>query len=576
MTLASKYIGEICIIFLLLALSILVYSPVVTVSGDMGLWYLPEALNIYKGYGFLVDRFDPDSLALTRGPLFPLLIAGSFGIFGISVASAFYVVKLFCIINVLLIFEIGRKLFSFSAGITAAALVMLSPALGFWSYRHLDSIWVSFFLMSVILYLVWLGNGKIRHMFISGVTVGLSFLVKEVVVVLILYPLLHTAWINSKAIAWKGIAAYFIGLGLTIAPWMVYVYENNGGDITPIFGGLLSKIGNDDVLPQLGRESINLLIIIKLYFVGLCNSFFIILQNYPILPLAFSIWIYSAILAVKGNAQMKLLIVQAALFSPIVAITGTTNLRVGQLSFVVIISYILIAGTIFSDPIKSVFRKAGIRLGYIAFAVALCVVSLDLNFVNSSGDAKWFKDDGMSYWKENRYTQMAMGKGTAEKFSGWFNDNPEYGLNKVSTWLDENIPEGAVIMHDLGNWGYPIYFKTEAKYNLVKLPRVKFKNGGKRISIRQNDKGSLYSKNNSSLINFGGLGDFIENKNVKYILISGISKNQKDLRKLFASDNNIHKVASLINKRFDVYRIERNQIVFNKRAIEDAKSMSLT
>ena len=106
------------------------YTWEISVTPDMG-WYMNSALNIFKGFGY--TNMD-GSLILNRGPIFPLMIAGSYKLLGASPWSAFWVVRIFCIFNPLIIYFIGKDYFGKRVAFAAALLILSSNIIFYWLF----------------------------------------------------------------------------------------------------------------------------------------------------------------------------------------------------------------------------------------------------------------------------------------------------------------------------------------------------------------------------------------------------------------------------------------------------------
>lgn len=80
-----------------LLVSLLLFCPVEEISPAVdGVWYISSGLNIYKGLGYVDTAWEP---VINRGPIYPFLIAVSFWLFGISVINAFWVTRIFYVLN---------------------------------------------------------------------------------------------------------------------------------------------------------------------------------------------------------------------------------------------------------------------------------------------------------------------------------------------------------------------------------------------------------------------------------------------------------------------------------------------
>ena len=122
----------------------------IAIADDMGK-YMSYALNMIQGKGY-VD-FD-GAMSVTRGPVFPLVIAWCYWLLGVSPWSAFWAVRIFCVLNPVVVYALGKELFSKRVGIAASILVLTSYSVSFWSYRHLDAVWPFFTLASILCFIL--------------------------------------------------------------------------------------------------------------------------------------------------------------------------------------------------------------------------------------------------------------------------------------------------------------------------------------------------------------------------------------------------------------------------------------
>lgn len=190
------------------------------------LGYMTHALNIINGQGYAYVDGQP---VLFRGPVFSLLIALSFTVFGDSPESAFHVIRLFCVVNPILIYLFGKRLFNAEVGFVAALLILSSYSLSFWSYRHLDAVWPFFVILHC--YLLYEGFETQKRFFfvLAGIALGLAYLTKEVALLFIPLGPLMFLWIkeyrSTKHLGNIVFCLFF--LVVTVLPWAFYLWQHN-------------------------------------------------------------------------------------------------------------------------------------------------------------------------------------------------------------------------------------------------------------------------------------------------------------------------------------------------------------
>ena len=142
-----------------------------------GAWYSDIGLNLYHGHGLT----DIDHSPVITRPLFPVLLAFSFSLFGPSTTSAFATVRVFYILIPLLVYLLGKTLFNRYAGLIASLFVLTSYSLNEWSTLiHLDYILPFFLLLFIELCIVAFNKSNFLLFAASGLVLGLSYLLKEI------------------------------------------------------------------------------------------------------------------------------------------------------------------------------------------------------------------------------------------------------------------------------------------------------------------------------------------------------------------------------------------------------------
>src|SRR3990170_6562014 len=118
--LSSHTVQLLAVALFVVALStpLLFISRPAALTSDESL-YLAEGLNIAQGKGLTYPWGD---LINHRGPLLPAVLAADFKVLGTSLGSAYLVPKVVALVNALLLFLLGRRLFGPLAGGIAAVL----------------------------------------------------------------------------------------------------------------------------------------------------------------------------------------------------------------------------------------------------------------------------------------------------------------------------------------------------------------------------------------------------------------------------------------------------------------------
>ena len=173
---------------ILLAMGLILFPLQEVSTGPDAAWYIANALNIYQGRGYVDTDWTP---VLNRGPVFPLLIAASFTLFGPSVLHAIWVVRVFFVLSIVLVYLLGLKFYGKWPGLIAALLVLSSYQINRYASYVLVDVVLPFFILLFIYLLSWAFERKtVRWFLASGVVLGIAFLVKEMAIVFAPIPLL--------------------------------------------------------------------------------------------------------------------------------------------------------------------------------------------------------------------------------------------------------------------------------------------------------------------------------------------------------------------------------------------------
>lgn len=325
-------------IYLLLLGFIAFYTYDIRIAADMT-WYMNSALNIYLGKGYTDMN---GSLILNRGPIFPLMISASYWLFGTSPLSAFWVIRIFCILNSLIVYFLGEKLFGKWVGFSAALLILSSYSMNYWSYRHLDAVWPFFTLLSILTINSALEKKSYIYFILSAVFMGLAYLVKQAPILLFPLPFLLWALVrdyrNTKIL--KGSFLYIFFISIIISPWIYYVYFHTQNMKLALFSAGGETAASYVLNPDLFQVAKKYFLGILAYYHGGTQS---LSTNFSIAPLFVCAWIVTIYKAVRGNRSNLLLVAVFFLLTPYISYVGIHDLRVGQLIFFLILSYLCVA-----------------------------------------------------------------------------------------------------------------------------------------------------------------------------------------------------------------------------------------
>lgn len=222
-------------LIMLLVVVLLAAGPrLLTAGAFQGLWwdegvYLGLARNVFEGNGYYIN-FQQEGF---RPPAFPYLIAGVWGLTGITEAAIKWLPVLFGIASVVLLFFFVRRMYGEMTGFVAALALGTAHQFLFFGAKLLtETMFVA--LGIAFLWAYWeAAAGKRKYLFIvSGVVLALSFLTRYLGflfgIVYLLYPLAAGKRENYKSVLyWGGIVVAL----LLLIPWMQFGVEQFGSPI---------------------------------------------------------------------------------------------------------------------------------------------------------------------------------------------------------------------------------------------------------------------------------------------------------------------------------------------------------
>lgn len=376
----------------------------VIIPSDLKL-YSCNALNLYMGKGYVDIDGSP---IFFRAPFFPLLLAVSYWLFGVSHSSTFLVIKIFCILNPIIVHAIGKRFFGKRIGISAALLVLTSYSINYWSFRHLDAVWPFFILLST--YSFYLGFEKNNSWFfvLGGISLAVAYLVKEVAILFFPLPFLMFFLISDyrKKIFFTKILLSFGAGFIVVIPWLIYLIKHNqASGVNLIIGeagsGVLKSIANPsglndnkNVLEVVLNNLKGFLLGVWHYYHGATNS---VDKWFTLAPIFVIAWCFSFFGALRGNKPLRILVLHFLLFVPIIYIQGAYDMRLGQTLIIFLLSYLAVAAFLDSS-LKMISGKVKIvgrfmpELFTITMA-GLIMAQIFINFKNDYGYKNFVKNN---------------------------------------------------------------------------------------------------------------------------------------------------------------------------------------
>jgi asparagine N-glycosylation enzyme membrane subunit Stt3 len=193
--------------------------------------YEDLALTILHDHSY-TPRDDP-GLGLIRPPGYPLLVAAVYSVAG-QVPGAVILVQLIVgALTSLVIYRIGARLFSESAGILAAIIFALSPQATVVSlYLLTDTLFTLLLSTSFYCLVRYLQDSRNNWIFLSGLLFGILAMVRPVgfylFIIWMIFIIASKPRHNRLTQAWKPALLFAVGFFVLVFPWMWRNYGLSG------------------------------------------------------------------------------------------------------------------------------------------------------------------------------------------------------------------------------------------------------------------------------------------------------------------------------------------------------------
>ena len=529
-------------------------------------WYMSNALTIHNGHGY-VDA-DLTTPIVNRGPAFSWLISLSYSLFGVSVHSALRVVRLFFILNGVILFLLGTTLFNEKTGFCSAVLYAFTPKVHTYSaYILLDNIWPFFFLLSGYLLFYGIDNNKKTVCFAAGISIAVSYLIKETALLMLPAPFFFLLFYYRKSYKDRLPAAvlFYTAFLIPVAVWAAYLFSVNGEVVVTGVRpeALLNESGirNESGFVELVARLFSVLHYTAIrYFYNFSNSYV-----YFLLPAAGYAGFRSIVLKDKRDGFIFLLFLSLI---PLILLTGWFRLRFGQLLPVYFLATILISRSVLSAGdvlLSNVLKRSAIKRTQAVEKAAALILSISLC---------------MGVFRLNRIPLLAIVNNTHRSVGFRWDSGgiprvtgpDEKILESAGEWMRGSLPENSRILCDIKGL-YPLYFYADGYFRMYAVPLVD--SGGHRSGCetgvrfadrRQEGGGSndtlflwkkagsadlsiksrLYALRESSLL------DFIERERISHVVFTS---GRRFLESYFLNNPCFDKVMDFETGKVTIYKV---------------------
>jgi len=453
----------------------------VTPDGSL---YLVLASNLKSGLGYVDAVWMP---ATFRGPGFPALIALGLHIWDDPVQCALYVVRIFFIGNLLVVYCLAQKFSGHLAGAIAALLVLTSHTIHFWSSGILlDNVMPFFILLSNVVLFMAIQRESVLYFAISGLILGMGFLVKEVAGLYVVLPIL--LWIFFKPFRQRKnlyyILVYVVSFSVLAVGWLIYAATNDVdfwffGAIRWVFSAgfqpvteISSQAPSGAVAPSEQPFVIfSVIADVVSRFIKYYEDYFV--QQFAIAPLMVISWISIFYRALRYHKLTDVFLTFTLLpFIPLMLFLAKVEYRAGQTLYVYFISYFALAYLLTDLLIKPQHvRRIGVVASLVIFTTQLFYGSSAFVNLLRNNDSYGYNSQARTYtfsfWQSSQFHQSQWVADPIREAGVWLKENLESEDIVISDWQWRN----SYYLFSSGNHQfYPIeYISSRAVFNVDSL-----------------------------------------------------------------------------------------------------------
>lgn len=345
-------VGAIVVLFAI-AYAVMAQNSI-TIPGDLP-YYLAAATSLAKWQGYTDAAGLP---IISRGPVFPFLLATSLTLVGFNFWTAFYAIWAMAAATAASLAWLAWRWWGWAAGLTAFLFYVLCPTVLSYSSNHLDEVWTIFLVGALWSTSIVVERGGLGRGLMLGLMLAMGCLTKEVLILLVPLPALVQLG-SARPPAWKSaLVGYGIGLAGPLVGWLTYVLLHGG----TVSAGLLGAVASGASATMMTGGLFWRLPNVGAYIGG---------TGVP-LPLLAVTAAGIPVLALRGGLPEKIVLWALALLSPFLGYVILVGLRPGQLISLVLLEA-LVLGRLTSLAARWLLRTRTAVAGVLAVVVAVGV-----------------------------------------------------------------------------------------------------------------------------------------------------------------------------------------------------------
>jgi 4-amino-4-deoxy-L-arabinose transferase-like glycosyltransferase len=175
-------------------------------------------------------------------PLYDVITTGFYQLFGVGATSGRLAAVAFSLLAIWIVFEFANRVYGARIALISSLMLGTMPGF-FWLSRvaMLETMLMFFFSLTLFFFFTWLNDKKDRTLILSGLALGVGFLVKYQILVAGLVMIVGILLLGRHRLKWRFAKFLLVPLvaGLVVVPWLVVLFQSSG---LSSFGSLLYTI----------------------------------------------------------------------------------------------------------------------------------------------------------------------------------------------------------------------------------------------------------------------------------------------------------------------------------------------
>jgi 4-amino-4-deoxy-L-arabinose transferase-like glycosyltransferase len=167
-------------------------------------------------------------------PLYDLLTAGAYSVFGVSLVSGRIVAAVFALLSIYVVFEFAYKTYGPKVALIASILLGAMPGF-YWTSRFamLESSLILFFTLTMYFFYSWIIKNQTKTLIVCGLALGVGFLAKYQILVAVLVMIGSILLLCRKQLRTylTRFPIILVVAAAVVIPWLLVIGFGHLGDV---------------------------------------------------------------------------------------------------------------------------------------------------------------------------------------------------------------------------------------------------------------------------------------------------------------------------------------------------------